>query len=199
MKRARPFAIVAMTLLVALVLLRRSERRPELAAPACADPATCGAVPSPAAVPPAAPAAPASRVPAPVATRTAAAPPVDGAALRDEARRLIAHGKIVEGIEVFRKAVEAAPTAEHHGELGGLLYRLTAFDEAVLHLRAAAELEPGNADRWIALANAYYRKVDPGEAWKAEKRARDAEPGLVLGRDASGMRVRKPAAAPHEP
>ncbi len=83
--------------------------------------------------------------------------------------------------------------------LGGLLYRLTAFDEAAIHLRAAAELEPGNADRWIALANVYYRKVDPGEAWKAEKRAREAEPGIELGRDNEGMRMRKGATAPHYP
>ena len=94
------------------------------------------------------------------------------------------------------KAVEAAPTAKNHGDLGTLLYTLTAFDEAAVHLRAAAELEPGNADRWIALANVYYRKVNPGEAWKAEKRAREAEPGLELGRDGTGMRVRQGAAPP---
>ena len=137
-----------------------------------------------------------------VATRTvqpSPAAPADGAALRAEADRLIAAGKVVEGIAVFRKAVEAAPTAKNHGDLGGLLYRLTAFDEAAIHLRAAAELEPGNADRWIALANVYYRKVDPGEAWKAEKRAREAEPGIELGRDNEGMRMRKGATAPHYP
>jgi tetratricopeptide (TPR) repeat protein len=102
----------------------------------------------------------------------------------------------MEGIEVFREAVRAAPTAENHGDLGRLLYRLTALDEAAIHLRAAAELEPTNADRWIALANLYYRKVNPGEAWKAEERARQAEPGLELGRDAHGMRVRKRDLAP---
>jgi tetratricopeptide (TPR) repeat protein len=125
--------------------------------------------------------------------------PADGAALREEADRLIAAGKIVEGIEVFRRAVDAAPTAKNHGDFGGLLYRLTAFDEAALHLRAAADLDPGNADRWMALANVYYRKVNPGEAWKAERRAREAEPGLELGRDNEGMRVRKGAMAPPNP
>ena len=120
----------------------------------------------------------------------------DGAALRAEADRLIAEGKIAEAIEVFREAVEAAPTAENHGDFGALLYRLTAFDEAALHLRAAADRDPGNADRWIALANVYYRKTNPGEAWKAQKRAREAEPGLELGRDNEGMRVRKGAMVP---
>jgi hypothetical protein len=80
-----------------------------------------------------------------------------------------------------------------------LLYRLTALDEAAIHLRAAAELDPMNADRWIALANLYYRKVDLGEAWKAEKRAREAEPGLELARDENGMRIRKGDKAPREP
>jgi tetratricopeptide (TPR) repeat protein len=122
-----------------------------------------------------------------------------GAALRDEADRLIADGKVLKGLEVFRRAVAAEPTAKNHGDLGSLLYRLTAFDEAATHLRAAAELDPSNADRWIALANAYYRKVDPGEAWKAERRAREAEPGLELARDGSGMRIRKGDKAPREP
>jgi tetratricopeptide (TPR) repeat protein len=117
--------------------------------------------------------------------------PTDQPARREEADRLIAEGKVMEGIEVFREVVAADPTAKNHGDLGALLYRLTAFDEAAIHLRAAAELDPGNADRWIALANVYYRKVDPGEAWKAEKRAREAEPGLELGHDSEGMRVRK--------
>ena len=111
----------------------------------------------------------------------------------------VAEGKVTERIEVFRKVVAVDPTAKNHGDLGALLYRLTAFDEAAIHLRAAAELEPGNADRWIALANVYYRKVDPGEAWKAEKRARQAEPGLELGRDGEGMRVRKGGTAPQNP
>ncbi len=139
------------------------------------------------AVPPERPATPPPVTP----SRPSPVAAADGAALRAEADRLIADGKVIEGIDVFRQAVEAAPTAKNHGDLGSLLYRLTAFDEAARHLQAAAELEPGNADRWIALANAYYRKIDPGAAWKAEKRARAAEPGLQLGRDGDGMRVRK--------
>lgn len=143
-------------------------------------------------------AAPAKKAPQPsdaVTLPPAAPAPPDGAALREEADRLISEGQVIEGLEVFRKAVEADPSAKNHGDLGALLYRLTAFDEAAIHLRAAAELDPGNADRWIALANVYYRKVDLGEAWKAEKRAREAEPGLELGRDGGGMRVRKGSSA----
>jgi tetratricopeptide (TPR) repeat protein len=190
MRRLLPLAILLAAAAVAAVLLRPPPERRAPSTPAPEEPLPHSDAPT-------VTAAAATRAPSPVrASPRTPVPPspgvaADGAALRAEADRLIAEGKVVEGIDVFRKAVEAAPTAKNHGDLGSLLYRLTAFDEAARHLRAAAELDPGNADRWIALANAYYRKVDPGEAWKAEKRAREAEPGLQLGRDGDGMRVRK--------
>jgi Flp pilus assembly protein TadD len=189
--------IAAVAVAAGLVRARRGAEPPEVrresAAPAFtstaprAEPTTRAAI-----VPPAAPAS----TPGAAASPT---PSPEQPARREDADRLIAEGKVLEGIAVFRKVVEAEPTAKNHGDLGRLLYRLTAFDEAAIHLRAAAELDPGNADRWIALANVYYRKIDPGEAWKAEKRAREAEPGLALGRDGSGMRVRKGEAAPRDP
>jgi tetratricopeptide (TPR) repeat protein len=174
LRRLFPFAIVLAAAVIGAVLVRRAQS-PIVTTPACTDPSTCATE------------ARVSRTPVPRSPAAA----VDGATLRAEADRLIAEGRVVEGIDVFRRAVEAAPTAKNHGDLGSLLYRLTAFDEATLHLRAAAELDPGNADRWIALANVYYRRVNPGAAWEAEKRAREAEPGLELARDAEGMRVRK--------
>lgn len=115
----------------------------------------------------------------------------DGIRLREEADRLLAEGRVPEGLRTLREAAEANPTPENWNDLGNLLGRLTVFDEAARSLRRAAELDPDNADRWIALANAWYRATNPGEAWKAEKRARQAEPGLVLGRDSQGMRVRR--------
>lgn len=120
----------------------------------------------------------------------------DGVRLREDYERLMAEKRVPEAIEALRRATEADPSASNHGELGSLLAKLTAFDEAARHLRAAAELDAGNADRWIALANVYYRKVDLGEAWAAERRAKEAEPGLVLGRDAEGMRIRAGAPPP---
>jgi tetratricopeptide (TPR) repeat protein len=166
--------------------------------PSCGEGEPCSAkeTPVPRASPPMASPSSAASAPAPQAEE---ADGDDGVALRDQADRLIGAGKIQEGLEVFRRAVAADPSAKNHGDLGGLLYGLTAYDEAAIHLRAAAELDPMNADRWIALANVYYRKVDLGEAWKAEKRAREAEPGLELARDGSGMRIRKGDKAPREP
>lgn len=190
MRRLVGLAILLVAVTVGVALLRRPHpsRTPSTPVSAASknEVATVSVTPEPSTTAPPFPRA-ATRTSAPPAPAVA----TDGAALRAEADRLIAEGRVTEGIEVFRKAVEAAPTAANHGDLGSLLYRLTAFDEAALHLRAAAELDPGNADRWIALANVYYRKTNPGEAWKAEKRAREAEPGLQLGRDGAGMRVRK--------
>jgi Flp pilus assembly protein TadD len=191
LRRLFPFAIVLAAAVIGAVLVRRAQS-PIVTTPACTDPSTCATEarvsPDPT-VTATAPSTAFASTRTPVPRSPAAA--VDGATLRAEADRLIAEGRVVEGIDVFRRAVEAAPTAKNHGDLGSLLYRLTAFDEATLHLRAAAELDPGNADRWIALANVYYRRVNPGAAWEAEKRAREAEPGLELARDAEGMRVRK--------
>lgn len=133
------------------------------------------------------------------AAGTEPASAADAVRLREEADRLIAEGRAPEGIDALRKATEADPSARNHGDLGALLQRLTAFDEATRHLQRAAELDPTNADRWIALANAWYLAVNPGEAWKAERRAREAEPGLQLGRDASGLRVRKGDSAGAQP
>ena len=154
----------------------------------CEGGSTCDAGIVPTTQPPVAPPAP---PPPPKPAATPAADPDEGRRLREESDRDLAEGRYLEALDSLRKATELDPTARNHGDLGLLLERMTAIDEALIHLRRAADLDPGNADRWIDLANAYYRKVEPGEAWKAEARAREAEPGLVLGRDAGGFRIRK--------
>jgi tetratricopeptide (TPR) repeat protein len=111
----------------------------------------------------------------------------------------MAEGRTLDAIRKLRKATEADPSPKNHGDLGDILMRLLAFNEGLVHLRAAAELDPGNGDRWIALANAYYKAIDPGQAWEAERRAQEAEPGLVLGRDKNGMRVRQGDSEPRKP
>lgn len=111
--------------------------------------------------------------------------------LREEAHRLLGQGNVAEGLEALKKAVELDPSARNQGELGDLFVKLTAIDTGIRYLKGAAQLEPNNADRWIALANAYYLKPNPGEAWEAERKAREAEPGLQLGRDARGLRIRR--------
>lgn len=191
MKRHHTLALLLLASVAAgLWLFRPSElavEPTEETAESCEQGSACSTVPSPGHAPTQEDPVPASG-PAPA---PAPAPGAAGEGLREKADRLIAEGKVREGLDAMRKAVEADPSARNHGDLGALLDRLTVFDEAVRNLKRAAELDHDNADRWIALANAYYRKVEPGEAWKAERRAREAEPGLVLGRDSNGMRIRR--------
>lgn len=169
-------------------LLSRPAPEPGQAEPACETGTACEIALPLDEVPPA-PAEPAPAS-APPETPLAEEQPVvvlDPVKLREEADRLIAGGQVPEGLDKLRQATYANPTAKNHGDLGSILMRLTAIDEALVHLRAAAELDPKNPDRWVELANGYYRKVDPGAAWKAEKMAREAQPGLKLKRGPGGL------------
>jgi tetratricopeptide (TPR) repeat protein len=121
------------------------------------------------------------------------------AAWREEAWSLLKSGDLRGGIHLLERAVEADPTPQHHGELGRILRDATAIDQALYHLSRAAELDPGNADRWIELANAWYRKPDPGKAWAAERRAREAEPDLRLRRGPDGLWQREGDTATTDP
>jgi len=141
--------------------------------------------------PPPPQAAPAPAVP------TAPPDPALASELRAQADALLKEGKVLDAIDAFEAALKADPSsARNHGDYGRLLRDLTAIDKALYHLRRAADLDPGNADRWIDLANAYYLKQDPGEAWKAEKRAREAEPDLKLRRNRRGLQERAGDTAP---
>ncbi len=127
--------------------------------------------------------APAPPVPAP--------DPARAAEFRAQADAFLKEAKILEAIDAFEKALQADPSsARNHGDYGHLLRDLTAIDKALYHLRRATELDPGNPDRWIELANAYYLKPDPGKAWEAEKQARAADPNLKLRRSPRGLAER---------
>jgi tetratricopeptide (TPR) repeat protein len=182
--------VLAPPVLLAAAGLLWMKTRPPAEGPEAA--ASCGGTEHRCEIAEVAPEAPppaSSAPPAPDAPSAAEAPLVvlDPVGLMEEADRQIAEGRVAEGIENLRQATYANPTAKNHGDLGDLLLRLTAIDEALVHLRAAAELDAGNPNRWIDLANAYYRKVDPGEAWKAERRARELLPEGAMQRGPGGL------------
>lgn len=166
-------------------------RLPEPSTPAARQPAALtNASPRAARSAPEAPQPPQPVPPNAVAPAAPPAPadPALAAQLRAQADAFLAAGKVREAIDAFEAALEADPSsARNHGDYGRLLRDLTAIDKALYHLRRATELEPASADRWIDLANAYYLKPDPGEAWKAERRAREAAPGLELRRNRRGL------------
>lgn len=193
MKRAATLlALLAVSAAAGFLLLRPTPPPPAATAD-CESSASCEVPQAPAVEEPA-PETPA--VPAPDTPEQAPASAdgpvvvVDPVKLREEADRLIAEGRVKEGVDALRQATYANPTAKNHGDLGALLEKLTVFDEALRELKAAAELEPNDPDRWIAVANAAYRAVDPGEAWAAERRAREAQPGLKLQRGPGGLWLR---------
>ena len=110
-----------------------------------------------------------------------------------EARR---QGDLRATLALLQAAVERAPTIETHAALGTLYLELGAARRAESNLRAAAEGDPGNADRWVALANALALKPDPFAAAAALERAQGAEPGVRIARDAGGRLARQPAPVP---
>lgn len=119
-----------------------------------------------------------------VDARSAAASALAAAA---EARR---QGDLRATLALLQDAVERAPAVETHAALGELYLALGAAGAADPHLRAAADADPLTADRWLALANALALRPDPMAAAKALDRARAAEPGLRVTRDAGGWLTR---------
>jgi tetratricopeptide (TPR) repeat protein len=110
--------------------------------------------------------------------------------LVEQGRAALAAGDLEKGFEAYRRAADYDPSAETHGLVGDLYLRMAVRSEAEFHLRRAADLEPENPDRWLALANAHFLKSDLGAAWKAIDRAKQADPTIDIERDANNFVVR---------
>ena len=193
-------AFVIAAVVAAVVLGPRAERTSPRPPPAPA--------PRPAGEPPAAPAAEPRAIddePAPPAesppTASATEPWRDptlpaetrAAALLDLAEQALAEQRLVDAVDALKAAVDVHPSARTHGALGDVLFTAGVADDSIYHLEAARDHDPENPDRWIALANAYYLKVDPGKAWAASRRARELDPAIRLTRDERGMFTRSGA------
>jgi tetratricopeptide (TPR) repeat protein len=110
--------------------------------------------------------------------------------LVEQGRAALEAGDLEKGFEAYRRAADYDPSAETHGLVGDLYLRMAVRSEAEFHLHRAADLEPENPDRWLALANAYFLKSDLGAAWKAIDRAKQADPTIDIERDANNFVVR---------
>lgn len=122
-----------------------------------------------------------------------------GAPLNQEQRRIVANRMIEAGrramaagdlglvYEHFFRAAETYSSVETHAVLGELLLKTRVISSADYHLRWAAEHDSDNPDRWIALANAYALKPDPGAAYKAVAKARELDPAIDIVRDEAGL------------
>ncbi len=107
-----------------------------------------------------------------------------------EGRDLISVGQWAAAVEAFQLAVEIDSSAETNGALGALYFRLAATSKAYAHLNRAVEMDPHDANRWIALANVLQLRGNPAEARQALRRARLIEPGLSIEHDSSGFAYR---------
>jgi len=107
-----------------------------------------------------------------------------------EGRDLISVGQWAAAVEAFQLAVEIDSSAETNGALGSLYFRLAAASRAYAHLNRAVEMDPYDANRWIALANVLQLRGNPAEARQALRRARQIEPGLSIEHDSSGFAYR---------
>ncbi len=65
---------------------------------------------------------------------------------------LLAQGRTPEGIRQLRRAVDIAPSADAHMQLGGVLATTGDFDGALASCRGAVTQQPGNLAAWHALA-----------------------------------------------
>ncbi len=105
----------------------------------------------------------------------------------EEGKKAMAAGDLTLAFEHLFRATELHGSLEAHATLGDLLVRSRQAWRADEHLRKAAEIDPQNPDRWIALANAYAIKPDPIAASRAIKRAKELEPEIVVERDDGGL------------
>lgn len=110
--------------------------------------------------------------------------------LVEQGHAALADGDLKRGFEAYRRAVEYFPSAETHGLVGDLYLRMAVRSEAAFHLRRAAELDPDNPDRWLAVANAYYLATDPIAASKAIDHAKQLDPSIIVERDDNNFVVR---------
>ncbi|HET9234984.1 MAG TPA: tetratricopeptide repeat protein, partial [Candidatus Eisenbacteria bacterium] len=83
-----------------------------------------------------------------------------------------------EAVQNYEKSIEIQPTALAYGSLGTVLYHLQRFEEAVVALRRATEMNPLDAFHWGNLGNAY--RWMPGCEVDS---SRALERAIELGRD----------------
>jgi len=111
--------------------------------------------------------------------------------LIESGQRAIKAGDLGLVYEQLFRAVETYSSVETHAALGDILLKTSMASMADYHLRWAAEHDPGNPDRWIALANAYTLKIDPNAAYKAIAKARALDPDIKVVRDQRGFFKRR--------
>lgn len=190
-----PVGFLAVVVIVAALagVGRWIELRPSAAPPSASKRAVAPSPPPAAAVVPTAPATGSLRRPGPLTALPDVEAKTTAASLLASAAAARQQGDLRATLSLLQAAVERASAVETHAALGAFYLELGVARAAETNLRAAVEGDPGNADRWLALANALALKPDPIAAADALEHASAAEPGLRVIRGPGGWLAREPA------
>ena len=91
-------------------------------------------------------------------------------------------GRIAEAVPYLESLTKSAPAnAEVLYNLGIAYSELGQFDEAIIRLKRAVQLDPGHAHAWVGIGTAYHRMRKPEQALHYTRQALLllAEPALM--------------------
>ena len=90
---------------------------------------------------------------------------------------MLRDGKIAEAVPYLESLTKsAAASAQVLYNLGICYSELGQYDEAIIRLKRAVQLDPRNAHAWVGIGNAYHRMRKPEQALEAFERAVAANP-----------------------
>lgn len=102
--------------------------------------------------------------------------PAEATAL-DYVLPMLKAGKISESVPYLESLTKSAPLNSAVLYNLGICYNeLGQYDEAVIRLKRAVQLDPGHAHAWVGIGNAYYRMRKPEQALEAFEKAVELDP-----------------------
>lgn len=102
--------------------------------------------------------------------------PAEASAL-DYVMPMLRAGKIADAVPYLESLTKSAPAnANVLYNLGISYSELGQFDEAVIRLKRAVQLNPDHAHAWVGIGNAYHRMRKPEQALQAFEKAAEADP-----------------------
>ena len=85
---------------------------------------------------------------------------------------MLRSGRIAEAVPYLETLTKSAPAdAAVLYNLGIAYSELGQYDEAIIRLKRAVQLDPGHAHAWVGIGNAYHRMRKPEQALEAFEKA----------------------------
>ncbi len=115
----------------------------------------------------------------------------DAEALQGEGIRYLRSGKPQDAVKSFHNALALDSSADNHMYLGLALTGSGDADAGMRELKAALELEPGNARAHLNLGSVYLQSEDEAAAKREFEKALEIDPWLAEGHNNLGMLLAK--------